>query len=195
MIAVNVEQLLLSNLGFVMLLKAQTGELTVPIFIGAAEAQAIALHLNHVKIPRPLTHDLLKNVLDYLECRLKRVEISELQEGTFYARLCFERDEIEMTLDSRPSDAIALALRCGAPMYVSESVMAEAGRDLHELTQHHRESQEASGHAAHAEESKARSPLEQLEHRLSVAIKQEDYEQAARLRDEIQNLKNSHGDN
>ena len=75
MIAVTVDQLFLSNLGFVVLLKSTADGRTLPIFIGAAEAQSIAIHVNEVKVPRPLTHDLLKNLLDFMECRLDRVEI------------------------------------------------------------------------------------------------------------------------
>ena len=85
MITVKVDKLFLSNMGFVVLLKGEDDERSLPIFIGAAEAQAIAIHINNVQMPRPMTHDLLKSVLDYLECRLLRVEVCELKEGTFYA--------------------------------------------------------------------------------------------------------------
>ena len=128
MIPTKVEQLFLSNMGFVVLLKGADDERSLPIFIGTAEAQAIALRINNVNVPRPLTHDLLKNVLDYLECRLLRIEVCDLKEGTFYARLILGRDGMEMPIDSRPSDAIALALRFEAPILVEPRVMQEAGR-------------------------------------------------------------------
>lgn len=130
MIAVKVDQLFLSNVGFVVLLKGEEDERSLPIFIGAAEAQSIAIATNDLKIPRPLTHDLLKNILDQQECRLHRVEIRDIRNGTFYARLILERDTITMDMDSRPSDAIALALRAGAPIFVAEDVMNEAGQVL-----------------------------------------------------------------
>ncbi len=105
MLHVKVEQLFFSNMGFVVLLKGPADERTLPIFIGAAEAQAIALQINNVKMSRPLTHDLFKNTLDFLECRVKRIEVCDLKEGTFYAKLILERDGMEMGIDSRPSDA------------------------------------------------------------------------------------------
>lgn len=196
MLPVKVDQLFLSNLGFVVLLKNSGDERSLPIFIGAAEAQAIAIQINNVKMPRPLTHDLIKNVLDFMECRLQRIEVCDLREGTFYARLVLDRDGEEMTLDSRPSDAIALALRCSAPIFVAETVMDEAGKVL--------ETEQEAGGAPSAEPGTSEgdqkpeqelSPLEALERRLQAAVKAERYEEAARLRDEIKHLRHSHPDN
>jgi uncharacterized protein len=194
MIAVKVDQLFLSNMGFVVLLKGTEDERSLPIFIGAAEAQAIAIRINSVEVPRPLTHDLLKNLLDYLECRLMRIEVSDLKDGTFYARLVLERDGSAMELDCRPSDAIALALRCGAPIYVARAVMEEAGRTF-EQTQAVETPDEPA--AEHHEKKPARqlTPLETLTQALEKAIQQERYEDAARLRDEIKHLKSSHTGN
>ncbi len=195
MILVKVEQLFLSNMGFVVILKGETDERGVPIFIGAAEAQAIALQLQGVKVPRPLTHDLLKNVLDYLECRVKRVEVRDIRDGTYYGRLVLEMDAHDMEIDCRPSDAIALALRSACPIYVDEKVMEEAGRLLENL----RATEDApaidavtsgKGHA----KQKPKSPIEMLNAKLEKAIAKEDYEEAARIRDEIKRLK-KHTDN
>jgi len=86
---VRVEQLFLSNMGFAVLLKGEDDR-ALPIMIGAAEAQAIALCINRVEVPRPLTHDLFKNVLDQLDCRLVRMEVCDLKDGTFFARLILE---------------------------------------------------------------------------------------------------------
>ena len=105
MMLVKVEQLFFSNKGFVVLLKGDGDSRSLPIFIGDAEAHAIAIHINRIRMPRPLTHDLLKNTLDFLECRLMGVEVSSLKEGTFYARLMIERDGESMDMDARPSDA------------------------------------------------------------------------------------------
>lgn len=188
-IPVRVEQLLLSNLGFVVLLKSDEDERTLPIFIGAAEAQAIAIKLNQVEVPRPLTHDLLKNILDFLEYRLKRVEVCDLREGTFYARLILERDGEELEIDSRPSDAIALALRFGAPIFVGERVMDEAGRVL-EKNEARPEGAVAEGEKdAEEEKTTTLSPVEALERELEKAVQEERYEDAARLRDELRKLK------
>lgn len=192
MIHVKVDQIFLSNMGFVVLLKGLHDERSLPIFIGAAEAQAIAIHLNGISVPRPLTHDLLKNVLDFLECRLMRVEVCDLADGTFFARLNLDRDGVAMELDSRPSDAIALALRFSAPIFVAEKVMDEAGR-VFEQTETGATVVEP-GKERHKPEQKL-SPLQTLEKNLEHAIREERYEDAARLRDEINRLKSTHSKN
>ncbi len=190
MIPVTVDQLFLSNLGFVVLLKSSEDERTLPIFIGAAEAQSIAIHVNEVNVPRPLTHDLLKNLLDFLECRLQRVEIVRIEEGTFYAELVMERDAEVVRLDCRPSDAIAVALRVGAPLFVAEPVMAEAGR-----IQVADQNGEASDEVKDPKGRRRLTPGELLERQLKKAIKDERYEDAARLRDQIKHLDDTHGSN
>src|ERR1035437_141672 len=136
MILVNIMHVSLSNMGFVVFLRNGTDidKRTLPIFIGATEAQAIALHLDRVPIPRPLTHDLLKTVMDNLECRMKRAEICALRENTFFAKLILEWNGVDSEIDARPSDAIALALRFTAPIYVAEEVMEAAGVLLDEMT-------------------------------------------------------------
>ena len=111
MMQVRVSGLSVSKVGFVILLQAPQDKRTLPIFIGAAEAQAIAIRLSGTKVPRPLTHDLLKNILDCLECRLQRIEIHSLKDNTFFARLILERDGVAFDVDARPSDDVALALR------------------------------------------------------------------------------------
>ena len=202
MIQVKVEQIFLSNVGFVVILKALKEERSLPIFIGAAEAQAIAIHVNNVKMPRPLTHDLLKNLLDFLECRVMRIEVCELREGTFFARLMIEKDGRTWHLDSRPSDAIALALRCQAPIFVAEAVMEEAGRviDLSEEAKEQGElrgdSQETASEAGDKPPAEKKfSPLDALNQKLERAVQEERYEDAARLRDEIKRLKQTHTEN
>lgn len=193
MILVVVDQLFLSNMGFVMLLRKGGDERAVPIFIGAAEAQAIAIQMQGVQIPRPLTHDLLKNFMDLLECRLKRVEICDIQEGTYFGKLIVEVAGQETEIDCRPSDAVALALRSQAPIYVHERVMQEAGQVLASLKQDPEAHEEDAGESGSAP-TEPRSPLELLNRKLERAVRQERYEDAARLRDEIQHLK-KHKDN
>lgn len=193
MIPVKVNQLLLSNMGFVVLLKGSDDKRTLPIFIGASEAQSIAIVINNVKVPRPLTHDLMKNILDFMECRLQRIEVCDLADGTFFARLVLEKDGEEMQMDSRPSDAIALALRFGSPIFVAEKVMNEAGQVLNG-------SDIASGGGKDMaqkiddekeEEAQDISPLDMLKRDLEKAIKEERYEDAAKLRDELKRLDNN----
>ncbi len=111
--------------GVVVLLRAENGKL-LPIWIGALEGQNIAIALAGEKPPRPLTPDLLLSVLEMFGGKLSRVEITELKENTFYARLVVEHKGIEYEIDARPSDAIALALRAGAPIYVDEKLIEEA---------------------------------------------------------------------
>jgi len=188
MIPVRVDQLLLSSKGPVVLLKAENDPRSLPIFIGGAEAQAIHMKLANIQIPRPLTHDLFKNVLDLLECRLMKVEVSELKEGTFYAVIHFERDGIRMKIDSRPSDAIALALRCSAPIFVAEAVMDEAGQIFEELIEQKEDS-------AKQEKRVKLSTIDKLKQDLERAIEEERFEDAARIRDEIKKLEKGHSGN
>lgn len=191
MIAVKVNQLFLSNMGFVVILQSEGEERSVPIFIGAAEAQAIAIQMQGVKVPRPLTHDLLKNVLDFMECRIKRIEVCDIRDGTYYGRLVLERDGEDMEVDCRPSDAIALALRATSPIFVHEKVMADAGRVLDTLEPD--EDMESIPDGSEGE-SKPKSPIDILSVKLERAIKEERYEDAARFRDEIDDIK-KHTDN
>ena len=178
MIQVTVEKMLLYKMGFVVFLKGADVPLSLPIFIGAAEAQAIALWMNNVEIPRPMTHDLLKNILDCVECRVHRVEVTDMQEGTFFANIILDIDGEEVAVDSRPSDAIALALRTGVNIYVSRSVMEEAGKVFDD------DGEEQDG----LPEKSGTSHLEQLKENLETAVAEERYEDAAGIRDQIREL-------
>ena len=183
MILVNIMNVSLSNMGFVVFLRdgTATDKRTLPIFIGATEAQAIALHLDRVTVPRPLTHDLLKTVMDNLECRMKRAEICALRENTFFAKLILEWNGVESEIDARPSDAIALALRFTAPIYVAEEVMEAAGVMFDETTE--------GGAGPNAEPPSHRlAPAEALKQKLAKAVAEERYEDAAALRDELKKL-------
>jgi len=106
----------------VVVLKAVQGAGTLPIWVGIYEANAIALEIEKVQTPRPMTHDLLKNVLLGLDVHVQRVVVSELKDDTFYALIWMERAGQTMSMDSRPSDALALALRLDCPIYVEEKV-------------------------------------------------------------------------
>jgi len=111
-------------------------ESLLPIWIGMAEASAIAMQLENVQPPRPMTHDLLRNVIEGLDARLEKVVVHDLQENTFYAILVLKHSSGTVVIDARPSDAIALALRFNAPIYVSERVLMEAKTiDLHEQSE------------------------------------------------------------
>ncbi len=101
----------------------------LPIWIGQPEATAILLAIEGVELPRPLTHDLMKNMLETLGSYLERVEITRVEEGTFFAALIVRAEDRTLAIDARPSDSIALAVRTGAPIFVAESVLDEASID------------------------------------------------------------------
>ena len=111
----------------VVILKEKEGERVLPIWIGPAEAQAIARELAGQRFPRPLTHDLLATIVEGLKARVTRVVISDLRENTFYAHLVIEKDGEVVAIDARPSDSIAVALRCGAEVFVNEKLLNEPG--------------------------------------------------------------------
>ena len=107
----------------IVILKDVNGASVLPIWVGIYEANAIALEIEKVTTPRPMTHDLLKNLLLGLETRVQKVVVSELKEDTFYALIWLERDGQVMSIDSRPSDALALALRVDCPIFVEDGVL------------------------------------------------------------------------
>jgi bifunctional DNase/RNase len=111
------------------LLREESGSRFLPIFIGSPEATAIVYALQGLETPRPMTHDLFKNVLDDMKVGLEKVEITELQDGTFYAEIELDREGTKSRISSRPSDAIALAVRYGGdiPIFADEAVLDEAG--------------------------------------------------------------------
>jgi len=111
----------------VIILKDKEGDKTLPIWVGLFEAQAIALALENVKPPRPLTHDLTKSIIEKLKGKVDKVVITELRNNTFYARIMMRRNGESIQIDSRPSDAIALALRLKVPIYINEAVLDKVG--------------------------------------------------------------------
>ena len=174
---------------YALILKEVNGLRRLPIIIGAFEAQSIALEMEGIKPPRPLTHDLLKNVMESLGASLHDVYISELKDGTFYAKLNLDSQEV----DSRPSDAIALAVRYGAPIYVADKVMDEAGF----VPDNEDAEKPAAPGLTESEQEQAQEPekpkirlsrLEQLQQQLVEAVAKEEYEKAAKIRDEILKL-------
>jgi len=168
---------------YALILNEIEGNRRLPIIIGTFEAQAIALELEHIKPPRPMTHDLLKNVIQSFGAEMKQVFINDLSEGTFYAQIIYNKNGEQIEQDARPSDAIALAIRFNAPIFVAEEILDEAGIIS--------ESDEPA-EATTGEEKKPTgemTKLEQLEEELQTAIETENYEKAARIRDEIKKLK------
>jgi bifunctional DNase/RNase len=124
----------LMNYQRVVILKEKGTNRYLPIWIGPAEADAIAVKLQNVELSRPLTHDLLQSVISTLGATVDFIVVSGLKEDTFYARLALSVDGVKLDIDSRPSDALALAVRVGAPIYAEESVLEKAGIILEEET-------------------------------------------------------------
>ena len=112
----------------IIILKAVDGDETLPIWIGLLEATAIASEMEGIKFSRPMTHDLLKNMMDMVDVKVTRIEISDLKDNTYYAVIHFKQGEKEMTLDARPSDALAISLRVKAPIFVAEEVIKQSSR-------------------------------------------------------------------
>ena len=177
LIAVRVDRVTLdtSTNRFVVILKDDVNNRWLPIVVGSTEAQAIALQLEKINPPRPLTHDLMKNLLDSVDVRVSRVVVSDLRENTYYALIGLKNDGYQRDIDARPSDAIALALRMHAPIFVAEEVMKKAA--INEKLQEREE------------KFVGVDRLDELNAELRRAVKDERYEDAARLRDEITELK------
>ncbi len=110
----------------VVLLVDQAETLALPIWIGTAEAQSIALELQGVRMPRPMTHDLIRQMLTQLTISINRIVVTDIQNGTYFAEIHLKNNDTDVVIDSRPSDAIALALRTEAPIYVEEKIAATA---------------------------------------------------------------------
>lgn len=178
---------------YALILEEELGSRKLPIIIGNFEAQAIALALEKdIKTPRPLTHDLFVSVGRVFSFLVKAVYIYKLEDGVFYSNILFEdKDGVEEEIDSRTSDAIALAIRFEAPIYALESVMEKAGVHL-EIQE--KEEESISKAIREIEEEVVQKELnpdythkstEELERELEKAVQNEDYELAARIRDEL----------
>ena len=129
MIEMSIDSIRMSMMNYqrVVILKEKDAERYLPIWIGPAEADSIAVKLQDVAVPRPLTHDLLGSVIDALGAAITSIIVSDLQNDTFYAKIILRVDSEAMEIDSRPSDAIALAVRAEVPIYADESVLEKAG--------------------------------------------------------------------
>ena len=174
-----------TNGAYALLLNEKGGERKLPIVIGGFEAQSIAVALEkEIKPPRPLTHDLFKNFSDCFEINLKQVIIHKIVDGVFFSSLICVRDKIEEIIDSRTSDAIALAIRFNSPIFTYESVLETAGIVLKPNT---KKSVVKSSKSENFEFNKMSK--NQIKMAIEIAVKNEDYELAAKLRDEI-NKKN-----
>lgn len=179
-----------SSGSYALILQETGGDRRLSILIGQDPAQSIALELEAIQPPRPMTHDLMKKIIEVMGVNLLDVTITELREGTFYAVMRLDATPTE--IDARPSDAIALAIRCGSPIYVYESVLTEAGIQVDE-EEFFEEDEELEDEGEFTGEDRPLTAREQLQMQLDEAVDQEDYERAAKLRDEIDRLDESKG--
>lgn len=176
---------------FALLLAEKKGRRRLPVVIGACEAQAIAIGLENIEQPRPQTHDLIKAIFNHLGVLLNEVVISNLIDGVFHARLVCEMNGDIFEIDSRTSDAVALAVRFNAPIYTYEFIMEQAGVILEGAT--------GTETSAKEKESETREKLvvtdfsklstKELKELLEKFLENEDYEKAARVRDELNRRK------
>ncbi|MEM9143189.1 MAG: bifunctional nuclease family protein [Bacteroidota bacterium] len=193
------------NGAYALILNEVEGDRKLPIVIGAFEAQSIAIALEkEIKPPRPLTHDLFKNFADRFDIVVKQVIIHKLVDGVFYSSIICERDKIEEIIDARTSDAIALALRFNAPIFTYKTILDKAGIFLKfsakdkdkeegddsimvdEILQEEGETVEIDSGSGNMYKELS---LEELHKELDKAVANEDYEKAAKLRDEISKRK------
>ena len=171
---------------YAIILQEDEGERRLPIIIGSFEAQSIAMALERMETTRPLTHDLFKNAMEELDVMLKEIVISKLLDGVFHADMVCERSGGGvMEIDARTSDAIALAVRFGCPIYTYENIMDAAG-----VIPEDDEHQEVEVESV----KKVNKPMsaysdEELENWMNDALANEDYELAAKIRDELQSRK------
>jgi bifunctional DNase/RNase len=174
---------------YALVLSEVEGERTLPIIIGAFEAQSIAIALEkEIKPPRPLTHDLFRDFADCFDINIIQVTIYKLVDGVFFSNLICEREGQEHTIDARTSDAIALATRFNAPIYTYESILDQAGIYLEINTEDIVSATEApEGEVVVDSATKSDFSLKELHQKLNKAVAQENYEMAAKFRDEISN--------
>jgi len=183
---------------YALILSEVDGKRKLPIVIGAFEAQSIAIALEkEIQPPRPLTHDLFKNFSDRFDIVVKQVIIHKLVDGVFYASLICERDKIEEVIDARTSDAIALSLRFSAPIFTYKNILEKAGivlKNDHEKIEGDASTEESllfDDLELEAEETEIKKDshqhrsIDQLRELLTKAVGNEDYETAAKIRDEI----------
>jgi len=170
---------------YALVLSERNGTRRLPIIIGGFEAQSIAIELEKMRPSRPLTHDLFKTFADSFSIDIKEVVIYNLVEGVFYSKIICEQNGLEVEIDARTSDAIAIGLRSGSPVYTFEHILSSAGIQLEdEITQERETETEEVAPTGKPSELSSMTD-EELESLLKEAIETEDYERASLIRDEI----------
>lgn len=172
---------------YALVLAEENGDRRIPIIIGPIEAQSIAIQLEGLKPPRPLTHDLFKHLAVAFEIQVSEVIIYKLEEGIFYSELICMRDDQQIVIDSRTSDAVALSLRFNCPIYTTEEILQRAGiviefENENKQEEWHQPLSDEPVRGKHEYEKYTSTELTQM---LNNAILAEDYEKASAIRDEI----------
>ena len=174
---------------FTLVMGEMGGNRRLPIVIGMFEAQAIAIEIEKIIPNRPMTHDLFKSFSESFKFEIEKIVISDMKEGVFYAKIICKDSVREIEIDSRPSDAIAIAVRFNAPIFCVEKVMSEAAVEHSEEDLKEEEKEEPKAPVQKVSSKKEGSlkdfSLDKLNQLLEKAINNEDYEKAARIRDEI----------
>ncbi|MCU4163061.1 bifunctional nuclease domain-containing protein [Carboxylicivirga caseinilyticus] len=170
---------------YALVLAEEEGDRRIPIIIGGVEAQSIAIKLEGLEPPRPLTHDLFLNFSKSFEIEILEVVIYKLEEGIFYSELICQRGEEQLHIDSRTSDAVALALRFECPIYTYESIIEKAGIVLDFDSKEEQPVKKTSTTKPVSAEKYKEKSIEELKKLLQEAIEGEDYERASDIRDEI----------
>ena len=165
-----------SSKNYAVILKEIDGEMCVPVIIGSFEAQSIALAIEVIETPRPLTHDLICDIINTIDWELNSVKINELEDGIFYSKIEMKTKKSKIyCIDARPSDAIAIAIRLDIPILISPDILNEAGIKENQLSKEKLE-------------KRSTISLRSLKERLKLAIDEEEYEKAAKIRDTISKL-------
>jgi uncharacterized protein len=174
---------------YALILIEENGERRIPIIIGGFEAQAIVIKLENLDPPRPLTHDLFKRFADEFNISVFEVMIYKLEEGVFFSKLVCSNGEKEYSIDSRTSDAVALALRFDCPIYITEDILQKAGITINPSDTQPTSATEVESMFETGGRKYGSYADEELYKMIDEAIKTEDYERAAAIRDEIEKRK------
>jgi uncharacterized protein len=174
--------------GNAVLVRPKGADLAVPIFIGQLETQSILIGFGNVDTPRPLSHDLLISILKGFGAEIDHIEINDLKEGTFYARVVVSKDDKQFVFDSRPSDAIALAVRVKCPVFIAEFIIDEAGISVNLVSDAPGEKRDDRNPEEDPKRLELAKERERLMKELSEAVELEDYERAAVLRDKLKGI-------
>lgn len=170
---------------YVLILVEEDGQRRIPIIIGGAEAQSIAIQLENLKAPRPLTHDLFLDFSVTFGIEVTKVVIYKLEEGIFYSKIVATNGKKEVEIDARTSDAVALAVRFGCSIFTSQEIISKAGIVLDT----EKNEDIASEDEPQTESAYAKLSIAELQELLNEAIEKEDYEKASNIRDELNNRK------